>query len=305
MTPYREVEWSRQAGFYCVFLLFECDGEYCDSTLHHGCRFRFCSRSRYYANVSLLCRGRHSAYSPTCYCWTPPQHLMVVSRTMYRDAKAIFYSQNRVAVRPARDVHLWDTRESTLRLTASTFITRHMWPDVLHHLRTLELLFPPPEANHIYGADEPIFRDWLFAVNHLAAHANLRNLTLVVHIALIPQSTYTDLGRLLRHMSAMAEPSSGQFSGGYAQLLSPLSSLSRLKRFFVYLDASWHYPPRDAEYMDISAFKGVNLQARRRANAIETQLEKLVMGDTYDSFEVGKGDEKLSSWLESVRGLVV
>ncbi|CAJ2502212.1 Uu.00g096060.m01.CDS01 [Anthostomella pinea] len=150
-----------------------------------------------------FCGTVSSSYSRQCHCWLTPASLMLVCRSMYDDAQAVFYSQNRLICSPDADAHrvtrYRPTRDRFIyssdrgnRLSASSayrgfdasrFITRLMWPSTLYHLMFLELVFPPVELLWCPASEDPIYRDWLFAIDHLAANANVANLTLIVHMS--------------------------------------------------------------------------------------------------------------------------
>lgn len=298
VTPYFQVQWSPRAGFYCIFVVKRCPVDHDNEARHYGCQFRFCGRSSgdCVCASRSYCRAKSSSYSSSCRCWIPPGYLMLVSRTMYREAKAIFYSQNRIIVSPSRDYGL--PRPPVTRLSASRFITRHMWPDVLRNLRTLELVFPSFETLYSYSPDDPTFLDWLFAINHLVAHANLDNLTLIVHMTSTSPEVHSDQFKLLQHKIAIADANDNGTSPPrpYARLITPLMALRRVERFFVHLEAPWHYSPRGWDYTGSLLYRDIDRLARRRVHTLEVRLEKFAMGDGYDSYALGKGDEDEDRW---------
>lgn len=307
VTPYRQVQWSPQTGFSCIFLLYNCGDEDCDTSLHHGCRFRFCNNWNYPDSYpqQFFCQARHSTYSHDCHCWIAPGPLMLVSRTMYHEAMAVFYSQNRIIVGRTEDPQFPDAGTPLMRLGASMFITEHTWPGVLHHLRTLELVFTPEETAHIYEKDDPAYLDWCYAAQHLAAHANLPSLDLVVHLSMAELATCLNERKLLKHKHKIAVSKGSLPPRGYTQLVVPLEGLSVLRRFFVHLEAPWYWSPGSSSegtpFHQHPSARAVERQARIHLHGWEIQLEKAIMGDGYDSFRVGKGDEKESFWLRRMK----
>ncbi|KAI4867002.1 hypothetical protein F4820DRAFT_415137 [Hypoxylon rubiginosum] len=288
VTPYNQVQWNSSRGFHGI-----CDRCHCG--LQHGeiCHSRFHWFGWYTQWDSIetgpFCRRRRSVYSSDCYCWSPPDGLMLASRAVYQEAMSVFYSCNYIVVTPSEDV---DFRvcslDSQSRLDASRFITRHKWPGVLRYLRSLELVLPAVIPASCPEISSSLYLDWRSAISHLKAHANLANLTVVVHTSL----------SVSRHLLARNMPSDLTAEStleARARLLTPLQALRQMKRFFVYLEWSWHWTP---SYLESLRMGGRVNHEREHGLVVEmeTWLERVVMGNSYDSLAVGKADEEPSDW---------
>ncbi|KAI1781438.1 hypothetical protein F4818DRAFT_37923 [Hypoxylon cercidicola] len=313
VTPYNQVQWSSNKGFHAVFIISRCahlDDE--KSDIHYACKMRFCAPPSYYETGSF-CRSRRSAYSSSCHCWSPPEAFMSVSQAMYQDAIDVFYSCNRIIIMPSGGIEpSVCSRYSLSRLDASRFITRYMWPETLHRLRSLELVFPFLDRASCPDTSSPLYLDWCFAVDHLKAHANLAQLTVIVHMSLQASSPWPSLFKL-SHWAAWPGLSAP------ARLLTPLQALRQMKRFFVHLEWSWHWTPEhlacmrvcehlryEYEAVDPETFAeraiiiGDKNDEHRHDLAVEMEswLEQTVMGNEYDSLIMGKAEEKKSEWMK-------
>ncbi|KAI1397390.1 hypothetical protein F4819DRAFT_472300 [Hypoxylon fuscum] len=142
VTPHKEVYWSANRGFRIATAIIRCEGEECDAHLHRGCRFLSCAESSS-AMTGYICCRRRSGYSSRCQCWVAPRGLFLASRSLCREALYVLYTCNRIVVIPSEGLRSCLRPDNiATRLDASRFITRHMWPDVLHNLRTVEFVFP-------------------------------------------------------------------------------------------------------------------------------------------------------------------
>lgn len=152
-----------------------------------------------------------------------------------------------------------------------------------------------PRTGNYSGAQKPDST----ACSHITAAAWTArgSLTLVVHLSTTTHAVYSDQSGLLQHMRKFLYTRGPALLSVYAQLLWPLWKLRRSKRLFVQLEPPWNYSPHGSDYISSPAFGGVGARARRVVRRVEVQLEKLVMGDAYDSYAVGKGGEELSDWL--------
>ncbi|KAI1416516.1 hypothetical protein F5Y13DRAFT_177606 [Hypoxylon sp. FL1857] len=207
VTPFNRVIWNSKEGFRAVFNTFRCISCKCDRELHYACKMESCDVDDSYETGSF-CQVRRSAYSSKCHCWSPPGALMSVSRAIYEDAIDMFYSHNHIMVIPSGGLRFnVCSRHDLFRLDASRFITRHI----------LELVFPALDPASCPEVSSPLYLDWRFAVDHLKTHATMAQLTVIIH---------TSLGT----------PTGDSTLKAQARLLTPLQTLRRMKRFFVYLE---------------------------------------------------------------------
>ena len=117
----------------------------------------------------------------------------------------------------------------------SRFITRYGLLDILRHIRTLGLILPLYETLSSKSQDDPPLLDWLSAINHLAAHPNLDNLTLVVHITTTYPTIFPGDIELLGHMRDIIHTKDSILPS--VRVMMPLIALRRVKRLVVHLEA--------------------------------------------------------------------
>ncbi|KAI6085666.1 hypothetical protein F4821DRAFT_240264 [Hypoxylon rubiginosum] len=287
VTPGGQVCWSPSKGFYTILNTNRCREEDCDEEHRHDCRIQRCDEWNAWETGSY-CRSRRSAYSSSCYCWIPPEGLMSASKIVYHEAIEVLYSHNRIIVIPSEGVNSRICPLPSLsRLDASRFITRHMWPEVLWHLRSLEIVLPILDPASCPETSSPLYLDWNFAMAHLKTHANLTQLTVAVHSSLGSN----------RNRPAMTDWSGESALKTHARLLIPLRTLRQVKRLFVYLEWGWHSTPRCFEIIRSGRSVYVNYAIRhKRVVGMETALEQAIMGNDYHSLAVGKAEEELSAW---------
>ncbi|KAI0163349.1 hypothetical protein BJ166DRAFT_292313 [Pestalotiopsis sp. NC0098] len=291
VLPHNEVYWNQRQGFHISNCRLGCDGEdECDPQMHRGCQFRWCRETSQY---STDFRRRYMC-SPGCPCWLPPQSIFTVSHAMYREAVHVLYSCNRVIVCPS------DGRRSrpkypnrTRRLDVSRFITRHMWPDVLRSLRELEIIFPNVDPQRVNPPGEPYYLDWCFAVSHLKSYANIDRLKIVVNLTTAESVISGD--HLLTHYDLpLSEADRSSLIRAHGELLVPLKDLRHMAQFFVHIEWAWHWCP-DHPYVG-----GSYEEIAPEIECIESSLEKMVMGDDYDSKAAGRMEELPSIWLYGI-----
>lgn len=299
VTPYNQVEWNPNRGFYVVFSLNVCEPDNCKPDIHRGCKFRFCM-PRDSDETGSFCSGRRSAYSLNCNCWIPAGALLKVCRSVYEDAIDVLYSCNRIIITQStgHDTHI-NSFHALPRLDASRFITRHMEPEKLHHLQTLELVFPGCAPQFCPGLDKPFYLDWCFAIDHVKAHANLPNLTIIVHMShIVHMSTTHRLNyypSIFRKRLRLSDGSMAFELRTHARLLAPLRNLRGLWRLFVHLEAPWHWSPDTVLPMG-GPVTCLCPDQFKLAVEMERWLEQTVMGEKYDGYAVGKGETKSSEW---------
>ncbi|KAI1400487.1 hypothetical protein F4819DRAFT_366913 [Hypoxylon fuscum] len=297
VTPYSQVQWNSTEGFHAKLCLSRCGDDECEPEFHYACRMLFCMPWNAYETGSF-CRSRRSAYSSSCHCWSPPEAFMTVSRVVYEDAIDVFYSYNRIIVLPFGGLEISCCSLNSLsRLDASRFITRHMWPEMLHHLRSLELVFPALDPASCPEISSPFYLDWCFAIDHLKTHANLAQLTVVVHTSLNASSG-------MPTFLTLPEGTVQSTLKACARLLTPLQALRQMKRFFVHLECSWHWTPDHLASMRVNRHDTREYE-HRLVVEMESGLEQTVMGSGYDSLVMGKTEERQSDWMKCVRGLYI
>jgi hypothetical protein len=232
--------------------------------------------------TGCLCRRYHAAFSPTCKCWEPPSALFLVSHAMRRCALEIFYSRNQFVLDPqeGRRTPVHSTPE---RVEASLFLRDLMPVSAIHHLRSLEIVFPPFEGDYL-PSDSAGYRDWITTISYLAEHANLPQLTLKV----LMSDVYG--GYHLPYRRGLTRAQKVTVLRMYACVLQPLASLKRPKDLFIDL-----IYPVDRYERPVS-----KEQQKLRGNEIinmERRLEEEIMGEGYDS--VARGKHAMGTWRTS------
>lgn len=290
VTPFKEVYWSASRGFRIATALIRCGRDECDTQLHRGCHFLFCEPLNSLGAGYVCCR-RRSAYSSRCQCWVAPRGPFSASRSLYEESLQVLYSCNRIIVVPSKGLRSCLLPDGVRkRLDASKFITRHMWPDVLHNLRTIEFVLPAFDAAYAPVSDELYYSDFRFAIDHLKAYADEPKLSIVISITSPTSIKYGGADDMWIFR---------RFTGGdsvalrsYAQLLSCLKALQGMRCFFVHLEWARHWTAERAPDFNHLMYSKVN--------KMESWLEKMVMGQDYDSEAAGKS-EPPSIWLCEIR----
>jgi hypothetical protein len=293
VTYDNRVEWNQGSGFYSRPCECTPDGEgYPNCSVERLCWHP----DEEYDQVDGFMCPDESGYSSLCKRWIPPRALMLVSRAMYQEAIAVFYSCNRIVVtNPAYGNDDPDCPPLLPDLLdASRFITRHLSPGLLHHLRILEIVFPVFHYRYRPVRSDPFYCDWRSAVKQLGAHANISNLTLVIRMT-VESRTGDPLNSLRRRMFLSNHHSTFTLFP-HLWILDPLRDLKHMKRFFIFLhcECDCGHCPDDCgqcrcECGDLSSDKfedAPHIDERKG----EEHWEKFVMGDEYDSHALGKDD---------------
>ncbi|KAI0849485.1 hypothetical protein F5Y00DRAFT_261617 [Daldinia vernicosa] len=286
VAPMNQVQWSPNDGFH-ICRWIDCIHDECRDYLKDRCskcQPLGCLKPEHgwrEARVDF-CRLVCSGYSPRCRCWTPPRSLMLVNRTMYQEACDVFYNYNRIIVFPIvlHGHHVthasFGTKRRPIQLPISQFILRYRQPSILSRLRCLEIVFPPIDLDAYLEESNPLYSDWLLAIDILRVHANVSNLKINIHMMFHGSNNWTS-DYFVRQMNLSDNNTESLFKI-HKRLLEPLQALQNMKSLYVHLEWPWHW----------------NLKGRQ---APETWLEQTVMGDEYDSHAIGKSDQTPSNWL--------
>ena len=286
VTPLCEVEWNPEKGFYVRFSFWRCGGIWdCPPQFHHSCQFRNCWD---YPNVHCFCRRYHSAYSSKCNCWSPPTSLFLACHALREDAQAIFFMKNRFVITPSKGSNSVADGTPT-RLEVSIFLTKIVPPDVLGFLTFLEVVFPPFDEDYL-RPNEPAYQDWLQTIDYVKDKLYLPTLTLRVYMAdHVPSGPgVTPFRNNITKQQGMV------VLAMYVRTLGPLSKLNRMKRFFVHLawPFAWTRSARRARTENREFMK-------QQAATMEQRVERLVMGNDYNSMLLEKDKQGHSQWLEA------
>ncbi|KAI1455964.1 hypothetical protein F4805DRAFT_434106 [Annulohypoxylon moriforme] len=294
VAPYKEVYWCASRGFHISRALSNCADDDCDAHLHQGRRF-LCCAPPHTETTGYVCCQRRSGYSSRCQCWVPPTALLLTNHSLYREAVQVLYSCNRVIVVPSGGLRSYLRLDGkATRLDASRFLTRHRWPDVLHHLRSLEFVFPAINPASSRVSSELVYHDLCFAIDHLKAHADVPKLTIIVNVTSTAVIIKGDRNSFYRTLVELGRDKILVFQA-FVQLLDCLKTLRCMRRFFVHVEWAGHWSTEHPR-VGFSKHDELDLQI----NEMESWLEKMVMGDQYNSEAEGKMNEQPSIWLYGI-----
>ncbi|KAL1871625.1 hypothetical protein Daus18300_004625 [Diaporthe australafricana] len=237
-----------------------------------------------------FCSQRHSAFHPRCGCLNTPLNYFLVSREFAMVSRSVFYSNNKFVLLPSRygmnsiaglddAMGTNDTNESRdYQLTLPSFLARLPSNLVIPNLKNITLVFPPMTPSWLL-ADQRGWHEWVQSVETLAQMAH--NLSLEVHFAdqgTLPHEVPDDPRSFLcQSMWARTRPApglEGEMSHAYHRMLDPLKKLGpRLRSLLVFV--AW-------------PLGGSRHEERK---LIERGLERMVMGESYDSAEWRKPAE--------------
>lgn len=112
------------------------------------------------------------------------------------------------------------------RLEASIFLCDFMAPDMLYHLRSLELVFPLIEGKEpgYISANSPAHHDWTEAIAYARDKLNLPSLTIRIYFQ--DFRTYKEASRHRKSASLTRDEGMRTIIAVYELLVSPLSQLA-------------------------------------------------------------------------------
>ncbi|ETS75770.1 hypothetical protein PFICI_12714 [Pestalotiopsis fici W106-1] len=287
VAPHKEVYWSAQQGFRIATAASRCGGDSPDPYLHSRCNGVSCMVSKHYTPPSI-CLQRRSGYSSRCYCWVSPQSIFTVSHALYRKAVQVLYSCNRIVIVPSKGLRSsLSENDRTERLDVSKFITRHMWPDTLRSLRHLEIVFPAIDPECGATTHDPYYLDLCSAIRQLEAHTDVGQLKVVANMTMASSVLQEDSDWIHRQLLLAGGDQSSVFRV-HGHLLGPLIGLHCKGQFFVHVEWAWHWCPPTDVFTD---------ETHAEVDSIEANLEKMIMGNEYDSEAAGRTNELPSTWL--------
>lgn len=303
VTPFREVEWNPQHGFYFRYKFV---GGPRNSSPHqmHGYPIEPMngersvawkqSRTSYlrcwertYPN-GCFCKAYHAAESSVfrCACWSPPTPLFLVNHEMREDTLRVFYTRNRFVVTSEGGVTWYGVDSPPERLPVSTFLSTVVPPDALRHLRSVEIVFPAcgvTRPGAYCPAQSAQWEDWTLTVENAKDQLNLCKLTIRVYFAeWLPK----DPTKIPVYRLSMTEEQANAELDLYFDTLSPLRRLTGLAKFFAHVSDPTAWTEDRPQLRDLEE--------------LERELERSVMGEQYDAVAAGKNDMAESRWAEDL-----
>lgn len=291
ITPWKEVTWSREYQAFIGVKAFcgTLDGrrEECPPHVHRGCRFFDCWEKFPEPCIGCFCRVNHSAFSSTCMCWTPPQDLFLICRTLYEDSLVVFYSGNRFVVHDDDDRRPYTApleAYSSPCLAASMFFTDIVPEHCLRELRFVECTFPPYDPED--WPDEAALSDWSHAMSWASKRLNLPGLT--TRLIMVGLDGWED-------RRDMTEEQGDHVIATYARIVAPIARLGSggLAKFYCTLTWPWAYTEDSEAYTMDHGWEWVAAKERD----LEERYGRIVMGNRYDSLHSGGGKPTDSSWV--------
>lgn len=235
-----------------------------------------------------------AAFSPRCACRASPLEYFLVSKSFAVAARSVFYARNEFRLLPSHQGNTgmiagFDAHEDDgyYQLTLPSFL-RRMAPQHVTSLRHLTLVFPALAPDYLLP-DQRGWGEWLRAVEHLAARLATHPpcLKLEVHLSdqeplpyELPAGPDTLLHQSMWARRRRDEKLEGAMLDTYQRILEPLQKLGPgLRALLVYV--AWPLC-RTA-------------QGQRKVD--EGMLERMIMGEGYDSTKWGKRERSPYSQL--------
>lgn len=269
---------------------------------------------------------RPEIHSQERIAFPTPRKLAETSRT----TSATDDGSEEIAAADVDENDFWDSKWDKpilAKADATWALLQRLGPGTARWLRNIEICFPRIDAACSLVDTNPAYREWLMAVAMLTRLASEQSdrgqgsskcprLTLVVHIC-----TNENRLRCSYDTPEWAETAPNYSYDQATQLLVPLRPLRPyIRRFFVFLEAWKHWsPPRlRREIEECRKAKDPSLEMQKWSGwwpgwecqcwhylptskpglaRAEKELEKLVMGDDYDAYKLGKGNEIPSPWV--------
>jgi hypothetical protein len=203
----------------------------------------------------------------------------MICQSLRDDAKAVFFKRNRFVITPGK--RTGSSGENTLsRLHISTFLKDTVPSDALRFLRFIDIALPSLDEDYSCP-QESMYDDWLGTIDFVKTNLHLRNLTLRIYMA--------DEGLIGNRNNAKATERAIRLFRAYRRVLAPLSNLEGLSKCFVHLERILPWASGEG--------RGRRNVRSESVERVEKSLERLIMGNDYDSAVFGKLEKRPSGWL--------
>ncbi|KAI5459661.1 hypothetical protein BGZ63DRAFT_388461 [Mariannaea sp. PMI_226] len=157
-------------------------------------------------------------------------------------------------------------------------LLRDFGPDAVRRIRKATMVFPAMDATYLTPSRFS-WSIWLEVLELLKKNADLTNLELTVSIAMHVRPEGDDIqGRDWDRFDNITAEDETDMLEAYKQIFTPMKELCALKKLFVYV--AW--PFQHAKY----SIRNQNQQ----------MLERIIMGESYDSDKLGK--PRMCFWSE-------
>ena len=269
------------------YAVLGCDWN-CDPDNHHGCQFRQCWKTP--GNGCYCSRYRSASSRRHCQFWRPPSPLFLVSKALRDEAQEVYFTQNRFIVAPV-DGYGDPAKTILERFEASIFLQDIIPPHFIPRLKFLEFVFPPLDEEYILPRGSAL-NDWDHTIDNIMPKLVQPNLKLRIYFA----DFYTSFQAPSFRKNITREEGLTKVVRVYMRIVRPLERLKNygLSQLFVHAawPWSWNRIGRNTRVWEKNVVKN-------DVSRIERRLETRVMGEDYDSVQLGKRELEKSQWLKS------
>ncbi|KAF4551221.1 Hypothetical protein D9617_14g076780 [Elsinoe fawcettii] len=311
VTPRQEIEWNPTEKFHIRSLAgnmcercmsYLCHGGDHPKTLHwflwgvHGRNARtFCNHwcSAFEASSGTF----FSPVSPTCLCWHQPVDLFLVSKEFTEDARATFYRRNRFIIKPVGDV-MKPAYPNDGRTEISRFLSEQVPTSALHALKRIEIVYPFfEEFAHFTRTTEAANADLRNTLRMVKPHLNIPNLSISMDMA--DYTTYRPVDVDVWHYANVPPEATDKIMENQTETVKCWDELADggLQRLYVILHRPWNWgntiEPDDHVWPTLVTNSGYSFEV---ANEIAMRMERKVLGESYNSLEVGKRELPKTMW---------
>ena len=215
-----------------------------------------------------------------------------MSKAVLENAREVFLGANRFVIVPEGDSRRTSKEivdRTPEQMPAARFLTQVVPWGALRHLRFLEVVFPPFKTPWML-AHEPAFKQWQEAIQIVRDHLTLPALTIRVYFADRCHHIPVDASPF---RNTMNKAGAMEIWASYMRMTFPLRGLKGLSKFFVH--AAWPYEWTER---GIWRRKVQNDAVKREVRDVEARLERMVMGEDYESERAGKRELGYSQWAD-------
>ena len=284
VSPFQEVQYSNTKRYHLHnYSTLSCGRKDCPTHASYACPHRNCWRRRQ-GRHGCFCSTFHTAFWTECCCWTPPTPIFLVSREMRDLAKEVFFGQNRFILVP--EAGTWKVvSHLPERFHAEKFLRQVVPRDAMKSLRILEIVIPPFQK-----PTTGLFREWENTLIAVREELNVAKLTILVSFA--EKGQYDDQGSLEASFRRnMTHAEAIEIYDSCMRIVKPLRQLEGLGRLFIKLTWPWGWTE-----WGMWRRQWERETVLREIKDEEQKIERVVMGERYDSEWEGKEKMGPSQW---------
>ena len=276
ISPHKQVHYSVTGAYHLHYGSWYCcvarDGGIYP---HRTCPSRNCWQHSFNGSQTF-CSECHAAFWTECYCWKPPTPLFLVSRAIADLAREVFFGGNKFIMALEGRKEPWTVVDRLPEQIPSEKFFREVVPkDALKYIKTLELVFPPFQKPSLRP-----FKEWEDTLEAVRGDLNLPNLTIrVFFLDGGPQSRRQNESLALMMTNKKAK----LIYNTYMYIVQPFRQLEGLRRLFVKAAWPWEWTEQGNRRLEEEKER-----VEMEMEDAEEMLERLVMGEEYESGSMGK-----------------